>query len=302
MEKNIYCNDNLQFESNEEFTFLLIEPNNIDKLDYNDPRYILNILDQPYVKTIKTNKDTFLANIAESLKINNFSTIDRNITTKVVSHKPDYFFEIMYLDITDPININNNTENQFSTLIDINDNTIYGSVIILKTYNPSNNDSSMTLKSMDKNDLFEIMDSRINTSVVIFEDNEYKEDIVKGDIEIFCKKLFNNEYYKKKEILFLNHNINIWYLENDFGNIAFPKLISGKIETAIFFNKISNEYRGNITLDEINKIIKLSNILDNFELKSNWISEEKDSMSRMIIKNKYRVLDYAWNENINKII
>ena len=76
-----------------------------------------------------------------------------------------------------------------------------------------------------------------------------------------------------------------------------PKLLDKKIESAVIFTKISEEYRGNITLNEVKKIIQLSNTLENYIPKGEWVSEEKDNMGRTIIKNKYRVLDYAWKES-----
>lgn len=296
------CHKDLQFDHNKEFDIMVIEPNNIEHLDYNNPGYIVNLINQSYVKTIKTNSDTFVSKIAEYLKVNNFSEIDRNIVTHVVYHKPDYFYEILHLDVKDNKNMTTENENQFSSMISTQNEKVWGNMIILKTYNPSNNDKKMSMDTMMKDDLFDILDSRVNTKVVVFEDGEYRLETVRGDMDIYCKNLFDGEFYKKKEILFLNHNINIWYLENEYGTEAFPKLVPGKIETAVIFSMISEEYRGNITLDEVKKIVSLSKVMNDFGLKSEWVSEEKDEMNRNIIKNKYRVLEYAWNEYINKIV
>lgn len=299
---DISCHKDLQFDHNKEFDIMVIEPNNIEHLDYNNPGYIVNLLNQPYVKTIKTNSDSFVNNIAEYLRVNDFSEIDRNIVTHVVYHKPDYFYEILHLDVKDKSKMTTSNENQFSSMISTQNEKIWGNMIILKTFNPSTDDKKMSMNSMVKDDLFDILDSRVNTKVVVFEDGEYRMETVRGDMDIYCKNLFDGEFYKKKEILFLNHNLNVWYLENEYGTEAFPKLVPGKIETAVFFSMISEEYRGNITLYEIKKIVGLSNVMKDFGLKSEWVSEEKDNMNRNIIKNKYRVLEYAWNEYMNKTV
>ena len=84
--------------------------------------------------------------------------------------------------------------------------------------------------------------------------------------------------------MFLNHNLNIWYMKNEYGTILSEKLIPDKIEYAVFFSMKSDDYRGNITLDEVKKIVELSKSLENFGLKQEWVSEEKDHLNRNIIK------------------
>ena len=62
----------------------------------------------------------------------------------------------------------------------------------------------------------------------------------------------------------------------------------------------SEDHRGNLTLDELNKIIFLSNKLDTYDVNSNNVNlnEELDSLGRKIIKNKYRILDSVYKQNI----
>ena len=301
--EDIHPNDNnLIFEKFSEFDIMVIEPNNIEHLDYNNPGYVVNLINQSFVKTINTDSKRFSETIAENLKVNQFSEIDRNVVTQVIYHKPDYFYEIMFLDVKDTANITSKNENQFSSMINIENEKVYGNMIIIKTFNPSTNDKSMLLDTMKKDDLYEILNSRVNTDVIIFDDGEYRKETVHGDMDIYCKKLFDGEFYKKKELLFLNHNINIWYLENNYGTDPFPKLVPSKIETAVLFTKISDNHRGNISLYEIKKIVALSNVLETFTCKSDWVSKEKDELDRDIIKNKYRVLEYAWRENLDKIV
>jgi hypothetical protein len=53
----------------------------------------------------------------------------------------------------------------------------------------------------------------------------------------------------------------------------------------------SEKYRANLTLDEINKIIKLSLKLKEYKTPSEFIEEKNDHLGRKIIYNKYKVLD-----------
>jgi len=206
---------------------------------------------------------------------------------------------MMFLDIRTSKFRTKENENQFASMLNLEGEKIYGNVIILKTYIPNDKEKSMTFSDISKDDLFEIIDSRVNTKVVIYEDGEFREEIVRGDMDIYCKNLFEEEYFQKKDLMFLNHNLNIWYLKSEYGTLLSEKLISDKIEYAVFFSMKSDQYRGNITLDEVKKIVELSKSLKNFELKSEWVSEEKDNLNRNIIKNKYKVLEYAWSEYLN---
>ena len=86
------------------------------------------------------------------------------------------------------------------------------------------------------------------------------------------------------------------YLSSEYGENPFPKLIPEKVDTIVFFSMNTDIVRGNISLDEVKKITELSNSLDNFIPKEGWVSDEKDSFGRRVIKNKYRILEYAWQE------
>jgi hypothetical protein len=59
----------------------------------------------------------------------------------------------------------------------------------------------------------------------------------------------------------------------------------------------TEKIRGNLTLNELNKIIDLSKKLNNFDVDSELIKDEKDKFNRTIIKNKYRILEYVYNSN-----
>jgi hypothetical protein len=75
-------------------------------------------------------------------------------------------------------------------------------------------------------------------------------------------------------------------------------LINKNIEKCIIFTMKSEEFRGNITLDEVKKIVYLSDKLSNYQTPSELLEEKNDSLGRKIIYNKYKVLDYLYNKYI----
>lgn len=286
----------LPFENTEEFEIMVVKPSNIESFDYNNPGYITNLINQDFTYQVKCTKENFFEKIAENLKIKEFHELDRNVTTHIVYDKPEYIYEIMFLEVVEESNKTNKNENQFGHLINTYGEKVYGNLIILKTCISNKKEKSMLLDNVSKDDLFEMLDSRVNTKVVIYEDGEYRQDIVRGDMDVFCKNLFEEDYYKTKETAFLKHNLNICYITGDLGNEIFPKITPGKIEMAVFYSMNNENFRGNITLDEVKKIVKLSNIMESSDPKSEWMEEETDSLGRRVIKNKYKILEFAWKE------
>jgi hypothetical protein len=58
----------------------------------------------------------------------------------------------------------------------------------------------------------------------------------------------------------------------------------------------STEYRGNLTLNEVNKIIHLSKILTDYSTPKEYIDDTNDHLGRKIIYTKYKVLDLMYNK------
>ena len=56
--------------------------------------------------------------------------------------------------------------------------------------------------NMTQTDLFDIIDST-NTKVIVYEDGEYREEVVRGDMDVFCKNLFEEEFSKKEIHFFI---------------------------------------------------------------------------------------------------
>ena len=60
---------------------------------------------------------------------------------------------------------------------------------------------------------------------------------------------------------------------------------------------ITPTIRGNITLSEVEKIIKLSNYLESpYKMDNKWCEDEKDIHGRNIIKNRFKILDNVYKE------
>lgn len=296
MNKFTFDPSDVKFENKEDFEIMVITPNNIESYDYNHPGYITKLINEDFNKKVTCNPENFFEKIAENLNVNDFEANDRNVAWHVIYDKPEYFYEILFLDVYDKSKHNEKYENQFATMINTHGEKVYGNMIILKTYIPNDNHQSMVLDNMDTSDLFEILDTRVNTKVVVFQDGEYRQEVVRGDMDVFCKKLFEEDYYQKKEITFLVHNLHIHYLKDEYGSELSKNLIPDKIETAVIFTTGGEGFRGNITLDEVKKIVELSKDEQYFTPKKEWLEEEKDSLNRQIIKNKYKVLEYAWKD------
>ena len=153
--------------------------------------------------------------------------------------------------------------------------------------------------------LKEMLERRTNTTVITYDsdDEVYRETPIMGSLDQYAQVFFGEAQYtyKKIELPFLKHNINIWYSENKYGNLdVFGNLLPelSRVDKMIVFTMWSDNYRGSITLDEFNKIKFLSKILnkytipEEFEMETEWL----DQINRPIIKNKYRILNTLYNK------
>jgi hypothetical protein len=188
------------------------------------------------------------------------------------------------------------TENEMATMLVNNFDKIYSNAIIFKNYLPSLSDS-MTCVTVTKNDLQRILYNRVNTKIITCDDDAFNELVLVGDMTVFADKFFEGEYYLKKEFAFLMYNINIWYTVNVYDdNKLCGKLIDRPIDKCIIYTMNTNEQRGNLSLDEIKKIIFLSNKLDDYKTPAEFYDEKTDKLGRKIINNKYKVLDFLYNK------
>jgi hypothetical protein len=286
-------NSQLKFENNDNFDIILIKSNNIDHLEWFNENYTSNIIELDCYETINANKDTFLEIVSNKLNLEKFKDkTDLEVTTQIISEIPNYIYELVYVnELTEKDDIINN----IASLLNTNDNKVYGNAILMKTFIPSLS-KSILIKNITISNIKDILDSRVKTNIVIY-DGEWSNKIVIGNIEEFAKIFFDEEF-KKFETPFLLHNINIWYEICDGCSTKIcGKILERPIYKCFWFTMITDEYRGSIYLDEVKKIIDVSNKMNfPFNAKKEWIDDEKDEFSRKVIKNKYKVLDIAHYE------
>lgn len=285
-------------ESNEQFDCLIIKPGSISHLVWSDPAYTKKLIELNLFESVTVTPDTFLGVLATKLGIESFSDV-KNLSVKneIVGEEPYYVYELLYVDLEKETQHHTNEKlNELASLININGDKIYSNAILFRNHLPSLSDS-MNLASVTKLDLERILYERVNTKVVIW-DETFREDYVVGDLNEYAKVFFDGEHFDKLEIPFLMHNINIWYQIDTTGGLVGKKvcgdIIKKPVERCIWFTMKSDEYRGNITIDEVTKIIYLSKIITNYQTPADYTEEKTDGLGRKIINNKYKVLDHMY--------
>lgn len=296
----------LKMKNTTDFKCLLVKPNNIKDYDYSDLDYIGNILDKEFCsfENMSFQPIEYMTNINKLLNVNNFD--DPMITPHIITETENHTYEIIHIDLKNNMDENiKKIENQFGTLIDVSDTPIFGNVIIQKLYCPCDS-NEMYYENITRNDIIELMTNRIRPKIVLYEDEEWREENLIGPIDIFSDQFLEEKSkYKKYEFNFLKHNISIWYLEDEYGELnVCGKLLNTdkKISKCIIFTKLNEEIVGNLTLNEVNKIIFLSDFLENYDVSNKDVEDEKDDIDRKIIKNKYRILHKYYTKYQNNNI
>jgi hypothetical protein len=283
-------NSDLQFENKDNFNFIKIDLNNLEELKWTDPLYLDKILDLNIFTNININSNNFLDIVVEALDVNKYNdNSDAMIETQIIAEFHEFIYEMSYIN---NIKKDDQIKNDLASLLITNGETIYGNAIIFKTFLSVNSDTNIFF-NIEKNDIKSILENRVKTSVVIY-DGEWSETVVIGNLEDYAKEFFDDNFIKY-EIPFLKHNINIWYEKLEgCSTIICGKLLNKPIYKCLWFTMISDEYRGTLTLDEVTKIIKLSNHLTfPYEPLKEWITDEKDIYGKNKIVNKYRILEKA---------
>ena len=283
----------LIFENNDNFDVILIKPNNIDNLDWNSENYTLQLCELNCYEIINVNKNNFLEIISNKLYLEKFKDKKNlEVITQIISEIPNYIYELIYIDeLTDK----DDEINNIASLINTNGNKIYGNTILMKTFIPSLS-KSILINNIVVSNIKDILDNRVKTNIVIYDGN-WSNTIVVGNLEEYAKLFFDDKYIKY-ESAFLLHNINIWYEICEGCSVkTCGKILEKPIYKCFWFTMITDEYRGSIYLDEVMKIINVSNKMDfPFNIKKEWIEDEKDEFTRKVIKNKYKILDLAHHE------
>lgn len=283
-----------KLENKNNFKIICISPNDISSHDFNNPTYLLDIFNEEYYKDISINPEKFSEEIGKHLEVKKLEDLD--VKLQFLSEDTEHIYEMLYVDVTDK-NKKKELENQLATLINTNGDTIYGNAIIFKTHVPLNSEN-MLFQDITVDNIQKILFYRANNIVCTYDDN-WKEIMVSGDIQLFSDNFFGEDKFKvkKKEFAFLMHNINIWYTTFEYAEEKVcGKLINERIEKCFIFSKLNENYRVNLKLDEVNKIIKLSEVLEEYEPDKEMIKEETDSIGRKIIKNKYRILNKVYQK------
>jgi hypothetical protein len=292
--------EKVRMENKEDFQVLIIKPGSIQSVSWMDPNYAYKLIELDLFKSVTTNEDNFLEVIATNLDVNKYKVKDMYVKNEIIGEEPYYVYEMIYIDLEKETQYHTDENlNELASLLNINGEKIYSNVIIFKNYLPSLTDS-MKLETITKENLAHMIHKRVHTTIVTCDDGKWQECDCIGDLNNFAKHFFEGETYQKLEIPFLMHNINIWYTTAiDGSKTLCGTLVDKYVDKCIWFTMKSDDYRGNLTLDEVNKIIYLSKILSNFMTPSEYTEEKVDNLGRKIIYNKYKVLDLIYTNNQN---
>lgn len=290
----------VKMTNTEHFTLLVIEPNQIKDRDWSHINYLVDLVNENFCQYIKVHPDDYIQFIGKYLQVEKYT--EPYIKVQLIFEEKDYVTELMYVEVKKE-DEENYQLNEFANLLNINQDKIFGNVIINRSYVSSNNDD-MHLDDITPEKLHYSLHKRANTTVILYDsDNEtFKEEELFGPMDVYADNYFGDKKYniKKDEIFFFKHIINIWYTEDEYGiNNVLGNLIPNniKIDKMIVFSMWTEDYRDSLYLDDLNKIIFLSKKLENYITPEEYLKEEKDSLGRDIIKNKYKILNLMYNKN-----
>jgi hypothetical protein len=297
--ENCYL-DKVVMENTDTFDCLIIKPGSIQHVPWIDPNYAGKLMELDLFKTVKTNVDNFIEVLATHLDVNKYKIKNLNVKTEIVAEEPYYLYEMLYVDLEKATEYHKDENlNELASLININGDKIYSNAIVFRSHIPSLSDS-MTMCTITKEDLRQVLHDRVHTRIVIGDEDGWVEDRVVGDINQYAEIFFDGEKFEKLELPFLMHNINIWYSVSEYGNSNLcGNLIDDTIDKCIWFSMKSDEFRGNLKVDEVKKIISLSKVMTEYRTPVELLEEKNDKFGRKIIYNKYKVLDWVYDKYFN---
>jgi len=292
--------DKIKMENNNDFEVLVVKPGSIQSVSWMDPNYSNRLVELDLFQSVTTNQNNFFEVISVNLDVNKYTVKELYVKNEIIGEEPYYLYEMIYIDLEkEPQYHTDENSNEFASLLNINGDKVYSNAIIFKNYLPPLTDS-MYLESVTKNDIARLLRKRVHTNIVTCYEGKWVECECVGDLNNFAEHFFEDEKYEKIEIPFLMHNINIWFTTAlDGDKTLCGTLVKQPIDKCIWFTMKTDEFRGNLTLDEVNKIIYLSKKLSNFMTPSDLTEEKIDYLGRKIIYNKYKVLDLLFNKNQN---
>ena len=288
--------DNNDIKNLEIYLMIVVYGNVIDNLSYEDENYSRLIAELDTYKYTTTTNEEFVNVLGKVLETDSLTNVT-NISIKktIICEEPEYIYEMMYIDMAEVKDKDETKINNIATLLTTNGDIIYYNVVILKT-NISSGSDDMKIEKISNVDIYNILYNRVYTNIVTYH-TDWRQIKVKGNIDGYCNSFFEGLRYKKLELKFLMHNINIWYIENKYDDSVCDKLIKIGVEKCLIFIKTSENIRGNITVEEVNKILYLSKILTSYEVPDEILADTLDKYDRNIIYNKYKVLNIMYNKH-----
>ena len=297
--------EKIQMEKDITFTCLVIKPGKIST-DWNDMKYAYKLIENDMLfESVETTSDNFTKVLATKLEIDRYNIPNMNIITEIVGEEigcdnTSIAYDLLYIDMNNSSDYKTNENlNEMASLVNVNEDKIYSNAILFRTKIDSLS-GSMMLDNTTKEDMARLLHHRVHTMIVTWDDI-WQEQTVVGDLSLFASEFFDDNNIIKIEFPFLMHNINIWYTLFSYGTDPCGKLVNRKIDKCIWFTMKSEEYRVNLTLNEVKKIIFLSEKLSDYITPAEYTEEKNDTMGRKIVYNKYKVLDLVYN-NIKKYI
>lgn len=282
-----------------EFTLLVIEPNEIKDRDWSNPNYLHDLVNDNFCHYLKVHPDNYIDFMAKHLMVDKY--IEPYVKVQLIFEEKDYITEMMYVEVRKE-DEDKYKLNEFANLLNINQDKIYGNVIINRSF-VSSKDDNMHLDDLTPDKLQYSLHKRANTTVILYnsDDESYIEEDVFGPIDIYSEKFFGDKKFKikKLEFEFLKHYINVWFTEDEYGTSdvcgdLIPSNIN--VDKMIVFSTWTEEYRDSLYLEEFNKIVFLSKKLKDYIVPAEYNKVEKDSLGRDIIKNKYKILNLIYEK------
>ena len=285
---------------------LLIKPCSISELDYNDPNYLKNILslieEIDYLNNPENNFVNFLSNFLELENHSTNNTMNIDIKNDIFEEEPNYIYNLIYIgsivDKSEKEDVQELTKNEIAMLINKDETIIYGNAIIIKEYIPS---LSLDVKFIDMtiNNIEQLLFNRKFRKIVIWDDSNMKwQQDTLFDLHSYVKKFFDEEEPEVKHIEFLMHNLHIFYIESKYGNkyVCGRLLNDALIEKCLIMTMKSEDHIGNISLDEVTKMIKISEKIDKYIVPGEFAEDDITKSGRIIKNNKYKILDKVFNK------
>lgn len=296
--------DDLKFENKDDFTLYLIKPNKIKDREWHSENYLDELVNDKFTSIINSSPLSFSNDLGKYLEVDKYEMVDVKVVT--FYEEPEYIYEIIYIDLF-PVYQTDENLNEFALLLqNSDDKSIFGNAIVMKT-KISLLDNSMLIQNISSKDIKDILEKRVNTTAILYDNGDYVEQVIIGSMEDYSQTFFEEEdlyRIEKLEIPFLKHNINIWFTKFDYGEegVCGNILKHIRINKCIVFTLINDNYRGSLTMDEFKKIKFLSTKLEHYGVPEEYNNDEKDELGRYIVKNKYKVLESMYRKYSLKTI